>query len=311
MCEFKKLLVVIDPTEDNQKAFDRAAELASKIENSQITLFLTIYDFSYEMTTMLSPEERDKMRHAVIQDRTDWLKQLIADSQFGPNNIDTKVIWHNRPYESIIREVITGQYDLVVKATHDHDILKSVIFTPTDWHLLRKCPCSVLLVKEHAWPENGNILGAVNAGTDDNDHNDLNNSIISNMRYMASLLNGQINIVNAFPPTPMNIAVEIPEFDVNEYQNSMQQHHEKAIKAFASEHDIDMNNVFCEEGMPEDVIPKVSDRIDAELVVIGTIGRGGISAALIGNTAEHVIDNIDCDLLALKPTSFVSSVSTN
>ena len=49
--------------------------------------------------------------------------------------------------------------------------------------------------------------------------------------------------------------------------------------------------------------------LDAELVVIGTVGRVGISAALIGNTAEHVIDELNCDVLAIKPDGFVSPLS--
>lgn len=39
---------------------------------------------------------------------------------------------------------------------------------------------------------------------------------------------------------------------------------------------------------------------------MGTVGRTGLSAALIGNTAEHVIDNINCDVLALKPDGYIS-----
>ena len=56
--------------------------------------------------------------------------------------------------------------------------------------------------------------------------------------------------------------------------------------------------------MPEDIIDDVAEKLDAELVILGTIGRTGLSAALIGNTAEHVIDQLNCDVLALKPDGF-------
>ena len=48
---------------------------------------------------------------------------------------------------------------------------------------------------------------------------------------------------------------------------------------------------MVKEGLPEKVIPQVAETLDAELVVIGTVGRVGISA-LIGNTAEHVMTNL-------------------
>lgn len=239
MSHFKKMLVVIDPTEDNQKALSRALELAGK-QAAQITVFLTIYDFSYEMTTMLSPDERNVMKQSVLDDREEWLKELIQQAQSASTNIDTKVVWHNRPYESIIRTVKEGGYDLVIKGTHQHDMLKAVIFTPTDWHLLRKCPCSVLLVKDHEWPEHGKVLAAVSAGTDDEAHKDLNSNIIKQASSMARLLNSDTHLVNAYPPTPMNIAVEIPEFDPSEYNSNMHKHHNDSMLALADEFDINV-----------------------------------------------------------------------
>lgn len=303
MKDFKRLLVVVDPTETEPKALSRAVELARKNE-SNITLFLTIYDFSYEMTTMLSNDERESMKKAVITDRTIWLQKLIDQSGLGNSSVDFKVVWHNRPYESIIKEVLHHHYDLVIKGTHQHDSLKSVIFTPTDWHLLRKCPTPILMVKEHAWPDNGKVLAAVSAGSDDVEHNNLNQQIISHANYMSDLLKANTHLVNAFPPTPMNIAVEIPEFNPKEYNEAMKKHHNESMHKLSANFDVDIEKCHVLEGMPEDVIPKLAGELDAELIVIGTVGRQGLSAALIGNTAEHVIDNVDCDLLAVKPDNF-------
>lgn len=304
MSHFSNILVVADPTVEEQKALARAKELVSK-HPAKLTLFLSIYDFSYEMTTMLSPEERDSMKTAVIQDREAWLQEQLEAIKL---EADVKVVWHNRPYESIIQEVLLNDYDLVVKGTHEHDVLKSVIFTPTDWHLLRKCPSSVLLVKEHEWPEHGKVLAAVSAGTRDEAHGALNSEIISHASFMARLLNSDTHLINAYPPTPMNIAVEIPEFDPGEYNSNLKRHHREAIAELADEFELNINNLHISEGMPEDVIPRVAAELDAELLVMGTVGRSGISAALIGNTAEHVMDNINCDLLALKPPGFESPV---
>lgn len=303
MSHLNKILVVIDPEEDNQKALSRALEMSEK-HPCEITVFLTIYDFSYEMTTMLSNDEREVMQSAVLEDRKEWLVELIKRTQSNSNTINTEVVWHNRPYESIIRAVIAGEFDLVIKSTHKHDSLKSVIFTPTDWHLLRKCPCPVLLVKDHAWPQSSKVLAAVSAGSDDRSHEQLNYEIINYASFMSALLESETHLINAYPPTPMNIAVEIPEFDTVLYNQNMKKHHKDALAKLADDFKLDQDKTHVIEGLPEDVIPEVALLLDAELVVIGTVGRTGISAALIGNTAEHVIDNINCDLLALKPPGF-------
>ena len=92
------------------------------------------------------------------------------------------------------------------------------------------------------------------------------------------MLHGQVHLVNAYPGTPIHVAIEIPEFNPTEYNDSMRHHHQDAVKALADSHGIDAEYCHVLEGMPEDVIPKVAQDIDAEIVIIGTIGRTGISA---------------------------------
>jgi len=302
----KRIIAVIDPTKDDQNALARSIDLAKK-SGASITAFMTVYDFSYEMTTMLSGDEREAMRQAVLKDRELWLKDLV--SPYQNININTQVIWHNRPYEAIINTVINDKYDLVIKGTHQHGALKAVIFTPTDWHLVRKCPTPVLFVKDMAWPAHGNILAAVNAVSENEQHLSLNKRIIKDAQFLCELANAKLNLVNAYPATPVNIAIEIPEFNPGLYNESVKKHHIESTNELANEFNLTSDQCFIEEGLPEDVIPDVANRLNSELVVIGTVGRTGLSAALVGNTAEHVIDSLDCDVLALKPDGYVSPLA--
>ena len=302
----KRIIAVIDPTKDDQNALARSIDLAKK-SGASITAFMTVYDFSYEMTTMLSGDEREAMRKAVLKDRELWLKDLV--SPYQNININTQVIWHNRPYEAIINTVINDKYDLVIKGTHQHGALKAVIFTPTDWHLVRKCPTPVLFVKDMAWPAHGNILAAVNAVSENDQHLSLNKRIIKDAQFLCELANAKLNLVNAYPATPVNIAIEIPEFNPGLYNESVKKHHIESTNELANEFNLTSDQCFIEEGLPEDVIPDVANRLNSELVVIGTVGRTGLSAALVGNTAEHVIDSLDCDVLALKPDGYVSPLA--
>lgn len=306
MDSIKRILAVVDGQSEEQHSLSRAIEIAAK-SGATITAFLSIYDFSYEMTTMLSADEREAMRKAVLTEKDEWLQQLTA--AYPSVHITTEVVWHNRPYEAIINQVLDNHYDLVVKGTHKHDSLKSVIFTPTDWHLIRKCPCPLLLVKDHQWPIGGAILAAVNAASEDEQHQGLNQRIVKDARFISELAQGDLHIVNAYPATPVNIAIEIPEFNPSQYNESVKNHHVESVNTLADQHQIDHAHRHVEEGLAEDVIPRVAKKLDSELVVIGTVGRTGISAALIGNTAEHVIDNLDCDVLALKPDGYVSPLA--
>ena len=50
MDKIKRILAVVDPTVEQQQSLSRSIELARK-SGAHITAFLSIYDFSYEMTT--------------------------------------------------------------------------------------------------------------------------------------------------------------------------------------------------------------------------------------------------------------------
>lgn len=305
MSVYNNILAIVEPEQTEQPSISRAIALAEKTDGT-VTAFMTIYDFSYEMTTMLSVNEREAMRNAVVEERTNWLKEQLIDYSFP---IDAVVKWHNRPYEAIITYAQNTHQDIVVKATRTHDDFRSVIFTPTDWHLVRKCPTPVLLVKDHAWPDDGNIIAAVNVGTEDQEHALLNDRLTNIAIQFSSLLNGHVHLVNCYPSTPLNIAIEVPEFDPDTYNNSVKNHHFDEVGKHSERFDIPSQRCHVKQGLPEKVIPLVAKEIDAELVVIGTVGRVGISAALIGNTAEHVIDEINCDVLAIKPEGFVSPIA--
>ena len=309
MESLSKILAVIDPDDPEQKALSRAIELAEKVDAS-VTAILVTFDFSYELTTMLSNDEREAMRETMLSSSSDWLELLINEERFTTDTaVEMQVHWHNRPYECLIQQAIFGKFDLIVKGTTQHDVLKSVIFTPTDWHLLRKAPMSVLLVKDHDWPEQGNILAAINVGADDEEHRTLNHSITQTALDMSVILKANTQFVNAYPAAPVNIAIEIPEFDPQGYNNSVKDFHINAMAKHAEMYAINGEHCHIEAGLPEDVIPNIAKAIDAELVVIGTVGRVGISAALIGNTAEHVIDMLNCDILAIKPKGFTSPIT--
>jgi universal stress protein E len=310
MKDYRKLLVVIDPTTDKQAALDRAVELA-KSNGVEICVFLSIFDFSYEMTSILSNVEREAMRQGVIAQRQAWLNDLLAAYSSSGVKIDSQIVWHNRPFESIIKHAIGGNYDMIVKGTHEHGKLKAVIFTPTDWHLMRKAPVPVLLVKDHDWPVDGNILCAVNVVTEDDDHQALNDKIIASAKGLATQFNAQLHLVNAYPGTPVNLAIELPDFDAHTYNESIRLQHEQRVHRLAERHGITTANCHIHEGLPEDVIPELAQQLDAELVILGTVGRTGFSAALIGNTAEHVIDSLNCDLLAIKPDGYKSPLDTD
>ena len=63
------------------------------------------------------------------------------------------------------------------------------------------------------------------------------------------------------------------------------------------------------KGWARKEIPAFAKSIDADLIVMGTVGRTGIPGFIMGNTAETILNQIDCSVLAIKPPGFETPVT--
>ncbi|MDX2428746.1 MAG: universal stress protein [Xanthomonadales bacterium] len=62
---------------------------------------------------------------------------------------------------------------------------------------------------------------------------------------------------------------------------------------------------------PRKEIPALAKQIEADLIVMGTVARTGVPGFIIGNTAEAILGQIECSVLALKPPGFVTPVTVD
>ena len=59
------------------------------------------------------------------------------------------------------------------------------------------------------------------------------------------------------------------------------------------------------EGNPDDCIPELVAEKGIDLLVTGTVCCTGVAGFLIDNTAEGVLNQVDCSVLTLKPEGFI------
>jgi len=185
--------------------------------------------------------------------------------------------------------------ELVIKEHRPDNPLKKALLTPSDWKLLRFCPCAVLMVKsERPWT-GGVILAAVDVGNQDDDHRRLHADIIDHGYAIAGLAKGQLHVITAHP-SPM-LAASDPVYQLSE---TLDKRYREACSKFQAEYGISEDRLHVEEGPADVLIPHLEMKLDAVVTVIGTVARTGISGALIGNTCEVVLDSLKGDVLVLK-----------
>lgn len=72
---------------------------------------------------------------------------------------------------------------------------------------------------------------------------------------MLTVNHTEVHLVGAYPVTPINIAIELPEFDPSVYNDAIRGQHLLAMKALRQKFSIDEKMTHVEKGLPEEVIP--------------------------------------------------------
>ena len=80
------------------------------------------------------------------------------------------------------------------------------------------------------------------------------------------------------------------------------------VEALICQHTSGGARVHVVNGMAEFVIPDIAKSENIDLLVMGTVCRTGIPGFFIGNTAEKILDEVDCSVLTVKPETFQSPV---
>lgn len=81
------------------------------------------------------------------------------------------------------------------------------------------------------------------------------------------------------------------------------------VEALARRYAASQYRLHLPKGDQATVIPRLVRSHEIDLLVMGTVCRTGIPGFIIGNTAEKVLDTVDCSVLTVKPVGFVSPVS--
>jgi universal stress protein E len=299
MLDINHILVVLDSEHPEQPAFDRALELASLVK-ANITILGSCYEAYCEESSSLEIETKSKIKNALINNCQLWLDTFVSEAEKKNIEISTEVHWQKNLHNAVMASMNTSDFDLVIKGTKPHSIVDR-IFTHSDWNLLRHCPAPVLLVKSAKPWANNRILASIDATSHDEGHKLINENILDFAEHLADHFSTDLHLVNSYPMVALAFAM-VPEVTApDDIQKYITEQHKAECEYYANKYSINDDHIHITEGDPDDVVEVMAKEIEADLVVIGTVAREGLSGVLLGNTAERIIDRVLCDVLVIKP----------
>jgi len=298
----KRILVVISGRHTEHPALVRALRFA-EFNDVHIHLFNSIYEPVMELTDVLSSEHRKEMKSQYMADRYLYMDILADNLDKKGISCSVNVAWHRELHEAIEEIVDELEPDLVIKRISADSSNINPFTMPVDRHLLRYCKAPLLLVRDSHWPKKP-ILAAVDPTVRDKEHIALNHNILEYSKMLAHVTETQLHSVNTFETPNMGPSIEIgwANIDFESIRVDTCNIHKNKMETLLKEHDLLINTFHVIEGQADIAIPNIAKEIDAQLLILGTVGRTGLSGAFIGNTAEHILANMSCDILTLKPT---------
>ena len=201
----------------------------------------------------------------------------------------------------ILQRIEELKPDLVLRDATTHNLLQRLFFNNTSWQLIRQCPVPLWLVREGEW-KGERICAAVDPVHSSDTTAALDHLLVQSTAYLAKTLGMQADYMHSYAPLPRTMIFDselVAAYD--QYVERSAKQHRGAFETLLANYPVDKANQHLLEGFPEESIPEFVSERNIDLLVMGAISRSNLENALIGNTAERILEAVQTDLLVIKP----------
>lgn len=297
-----QLLVVIDPTtEDSQPSLERAAWVAKR-SNAAVELLVCEYNSALDGGFFFDGPAQQKARESLLNNRTKWLNKLAQPLRDEGITVSTEVRWGKPLHTMVLQRIADLKPDLVFRDAHTHGLLQRLFFNNTCWQLIRHCPVPLWLTRAGAW-QGERICAALDPVHSADTSAELDHQLVQCTASLAETLGMQADYMHSYAPLPRTMVFDselVAAYD--QYVERSAKQHRDAFEKLMVGYPVEKANRHLLEGFPEESIPAFVQERGVNLLVMGAISRGNLENALIGNTAERVLEAVQCDLLVIKPS---------
>jgi nucleotide-binding universal stress UspA family protein len=309
MKRFKNILYFADGVAQPCSAFRRAARLAER-NRARLTV-LDVIPNSHSQVEVLG-RGAIEINRLMREDRDAQLGELIAPVREAGTDIRSRVV-SGIAFVEVIRAVISQGYDIVVKAARPPDSFVKRALGSTDLHLLRKCPCPIWIDRADAGSPYRSILAAVDVADDAEE--DSARLIIDLATSLAGREDARLAVVHAWglegEEVLRSARVGVSDEELEHLLGETRERRRDRFDSLLAPYGLrsDDGRAHLVKGEPASVIRELSAELEADLIVMGTLGRCGVPGVFIGDTAEDLLQTTPASVLAIKPYDFVSPVA--
>lgn len=298
------ILAIIEPDIHPQQVVERAAWLA-RLYDCNLVLGLCDPDVGPLHAGWYLSNEAKEIGESIEAAQREMIEDLADNVRETGLEVETFVLQDRPVAEAIVNEVNERNPRMLVKGTHFHSSAERAIFVDTDWQLVRACPTALYLVKPNEIEENPVIVAAVDPTHAHDKPATLDRAITKTALDIAERSGGDVHLVHTYQrlagvgsaATRTFKPIKLP---LDELDQRIRKEHREKLDELAAACDIDAEHVHQLPGHTRDILPTFARTHGAGIVVMGGLARWSLKRAIIGSTAERVLDHLPCDVLIVR-----------
>lgn len=292
MSSIRNILVAVNDETDAPHTLEKALRLATATR-ARVHVVRVIYEGIADLGPAVVDASRD-LKSFLLQSAEALLEELVDRTRRKLPELETVTLWNARTWEGVVHAAERVEADLILKGATVHPGFGGTIRTPDDWNLLRHARVPVLLVKPDAWVAAPVVLCALDPF--DEAHATLNLAILRQARAFADLLGGELDVIVAYPLFEPWVGEFGALRNYDELRRSIETEIRDRVNVLGEQAGVRFRRLIADEGHAVQVIGRLVEEDEAQLVVIGTHARAGIQGVLLGNTSERVLHLVQVDV---------------
>ncbi|HEY7773958.1 MAG TPA: universal stress protein [Marinagarivorans sp.] len=324
MKRFNKIMCVVDSEKTMTTALTQAVRIAQD-HQADITFISVLKQASAWRKSFFSREQWGEIHNEFIAKKRSAIEHKLLS--IAPSLKADILVTSGIGFIEIIKHAVRGQYDLVVKCAEDVDWMDRMLGSE-DMHLLRKCPYPVLMLKPEHKDSFRNVLATVDINDDfsELDENRVQEQLNERvLEYSAALSIAELSelhiggVWDAYAEDLLRHGAfsSTPDDKVDQYVEQTRLACSSRLEILVKKMATMLGKATVQylqprphlvKGTASKEIPLMVETYGIDLIVMGTVGRAGITGFIIGNTAESILEQTQCSILAIKPDGFKTPI---